>query len=154
MKRMKKFTAFFLTVLTLFCISLVFVGCEKKSEEPKNKKYDVSIRIECDDGWAHIFPPEETEFRVERAYDGKEHKYFVKAYQLVDHPQYAGEWFNPSGSGANVFQIYYLYTDANGKQDGTQRRVKEKGEYIITVNASDTSNLWNFREAYLYLTIK
>jgi len=152
MKLLKKVLATGIVSMLMFCMAAGFVGCN--SEEAKNKKYDVSIRIESDDGDYWIFTPDIKELSAEREYDGKEHRFYVAAYQLVGHPRWGTEWFAPSGTGANVFSWRFLYTDLNGKQSVFEDTLKERGEYIYTCEARATSDLWNFRYINLHITVK
>ncbi len=152
MSKVKRIISIGFTFILMLCMSICFVGCKDKEDE-ENKKYDVSIRIACEDGGMWTFPPDVEELHIERAYDGKEHRYYIHSYQLVDHPRWGDEWFTPKGEGANVFGFYLLYTDLDGTQNTELTHIREKGEYIITVNAQSTSDLWNFRELYLYITV-
>lgn len=89
MKLLRKVLATGIASVLMCCMAAGFVGC--KSEEVKNKKYDVLIRIESDDGDYWIFTPDIKELSAEREYDGKEHRFYVAAYQLVGHPRWGNE---------------------------------------------------------------
>ena len=142
-------------IMLMFSVTIVFVGCNNENKnQDKNKKYNVSIWVASDDGEKFIFTPDVKELRVEREYDGKEHRYYVAAFQLPEHPHWSEKWIKPNREGANVFSFDMLYTDTNGKQDGKLRRVKERGEYAIIINASGTSTLWKYRHITLYVTVK
>ena len=155
MKKRKIFTIL-LTLMLAFCTCIGFVACKEPSGQTgsQNQKYDVSIRVACDDGNSWVFTPDMDEIRIERNYDGSEHRYYVQAYQLPEHPQFGDTWLSPSGEGANVIYSSILYTAPDGKQSTELRKVKDRGEYVITIDASHTSNLWNFREVYFYITVK
>ena len=142
-------------IMVMLFVAIVFVGCNNENKnQDKNKKYNVSIWVASDDGEKFIFTPDVKELRVEREYDGKEHRYYVAAFQLPEHPHWSEKWIKPNREGANVFSFDMLYTDTNGKQDGKLRRVKERGEYAIIINASGTSTLWKYRHITLYVTVK
>ena len=94
------------------------------------------------------------EIRIERNYDGQEHKYYIDAYQLSEKPDWEDKWISPDGEGSNVFQISILYINNEGNYNTQFKKVCSPGEYIITVDASKTSTLWEFREVYLYITVK
>ena len=151
--RKRKIFTFLLTLLLTLCTCIGFIGC-KGNETPKDGKYDVSIRVVCDDGGSWDFSPDVDEIRIERNYDGREHRYYVGAYQLAEHPQFGDSWLTPSGEGANIFHFNMLYTDSNGKQNAQLRKVKDRGEYAILISAGSTSNLWNYRKIILYVTVK
>ena len=87
-----------------------------------------------------------------REYDGQEHRFYVKEYQLADHPRWSDEWFAPASGGANVFYWDFLYTDLEGNQS-VLNTLKNRGEYIFTCDAGSTSDLWNFRYINLYITV-
>lgn len=152
MVKVKRFLVIMFTFLWTVCCGIFFSGCNK--EEDPNRKYDVTIRVGCDNGQTWVFEPNVKEITTAMIYDGEEHRFYVDAYRLDGHPTLGGQWLTPTGEGANVFQLYFLYFDESGNWDTDLRRVKEKGEYTITVNAASTSKLWNFREVYLYLTVK
>ena len=130
MKKGKIFTILLTMMLTL-CVCVGFVACQPPQEESQTgsqeQKYDVSIRIACDDGNTWVFTPDVEEIRIERNYDGNEHRYYVQAYQLPEHPRWGDKWISPSGEGANVFQASLAYRDENGKVSEL-KRVKERGE--------------------------
>ena len=153
MKVIKKILTMLLTFILVLCTSISFVGC-KGGISNKDGKYDVTIRIACDDGGMWVFTPDVDEIRIERDYDGQEHKYYIDAYQLFEKPGWEDKWISPDGEGANVFQISILYVDNEGNYNTQLKKVCNPGEYIITVDASKTSTLWEFREVYLYITVK
>lgn len=150
MKLLKRILMTGMAMVFTLCVAAGFVGCKSDDDD---KKYDVSIRIESDDGDYWIFTPDIKELSAEREYDGKEHRFYVAAYQLVGHPRWGNEWFTPSGEGANVFSADFLYTDLEGNQS-VLRRLKDRGEYVFTCEARATSDLWNFRYINLYITVK
>lgn len=135
--------------LGLFGSVSLFSGCKAEDED---KKYDVTIKIASDDGDEWIFTPDIQEMHTTREYDGQEHRFYVKEYQLADHPRWSDEWFAPASGGANIFQADFLYTDLEGKQS-TLRRLKDRGKYVFCCSADATSDLWNFRSIYLYITV-
>jgi len=151
--RYKKLLTTIITFIFLLSISLVFVGCNDDGTN-QDGKYEVTIRIACDDGETWVFTPDTDEIRIERDYDGREHKYYIDAYQIPEKPGWEDKWISPAGEGANVFQISILYVDNEGNYNTQLKRVCDSGKYIITVDASKTSTLWKFREVYLYVTVK
>ena len=153
MRTLRKILTVGLALMLTFCVSSFWVGCDSEKEPEKDKKYDVTIRIACDDGGEWVFPPDVDEIRIERTYNGMEHRYYVDAYQLADKPGWENAWITPSGEGANVFQLSILHIDDDGNYNTELKKVCSRGKYIITVDASKTSNLWEFREVYLYITV-
>ncbi len=135
--------------LGLFGSVSLFSGCKAEDED---KKYDVTIKIASDDGGEWIFTPDIQEMHTTREYDGQEHRFYVKEYQLADHPRWGDKWFAPVDEGANIFSADFLYTDLEGKQS-TLRRLKDRGKYVFCCSADATSDLWNFRSIYLYITV-
>ena len=147
MKNLKKILIIALSLVLIFCMSISLASCTKTG------KYDVTIRIACDDGGTWVFTPDVDEIRIERNYDGQEHRYYVDAYQLPDHPRWSSKWLEPKGEGADVFNFDMLFTDMSGKQNGKLRTVKNRGEYAIIVEANATSTLWKYRSVILYVTV-
>ena len=135
--------------LGLFGSVFLFSGCKAEDED---KKYDVTIKIASDDGGEWIFTPDIQEMHTTREYDGQEHRFYVKEYQLADHPRWGDEWFAPASGGANVFSCNILYTNLEGKQSEV-RRLKDLGEYNLHFSARATSDLWNFRSVDLKITV-
>ena len=150
---LNKFLTIGLVVLLIFSMGWAFVGCESSASD-KDGKYDVTIRVACDDGEKWVFTPDVDEIKIERDYDGQEHKYYIDAYQLSERPGWEDKWISPDVEGANVFNFDMLFTDINGKQNGKLRTVKEQGEYAIIVEANSTSTLWKYRSIILYVTVK
>lgn len=144
---MKKILTVLLTLILVFSACVSFTGCSKDG------KYDVTIRIACDDGDSWVFPPDVSEIRVERRFDTYEHKYYVDAYQLSKKPGWKDVWISPSSEGANVFQVNLSYRDESGQVSET-KRVFKRGEYCLHIYASKTSTLWNARIVKLYITVK
>ena len=124
-------------------------GAEKEEET----LYDVAIRVGCSDGRIYEFSVTETERHVWIPYDGRERFYWVDSYNLPDHPRYGDTWFSPSGEGANVFQISYLYFDPTDEHYSTDRVVCDRGYYNINIYADSTSNLWYPRFCDLFITV-
>ena len=86
-------------------------------------------------------------------YDGTERTFWVDKFNLPDHPRWSDEWISPSGEGANVFQINYLYISPNGDYNN-DRVVCDQGDYVLTIMADSTSDLWYYRACELYITVK
>lgn len=136
-------------ILCLMCC-MPLSSCEEQDEE--QRKYDVAIRVACNDGEIYEFPVGEDEKHVTIPYDGTERTYWVDSYNLPDHPRYGDEWLSPSGEGSNVFdaslgKVHQMYYEEPPEY------VCEKGEYFFYVRADSTSDLWNPRTIYLYITI-
>lgn len=155
MRTMKQIFTTVMALLFTLMMSICVTACQEQGDKG-NGKYDVTIRIACDDESTEtwVFTPDVEEIRIEREYDGQEHRYYIDAYQLVDHPRYEGQWFDPYPYGANAFGFSILYEDETGKQDATLRKVKEKGLYAISVDSGTTSNLWDFRSVILWVTVR
>lgn len=147
MKKLSKLLSILLIMITLS--SCFLVGCNIKKE----KKYDVTIKIGCSTGESWIFTPDVEELHWKLEYDGIERTFFVDKYNLAKHPRWGDKWFNPSPYGANVFggslsKVNQMYYEENPKV------VCDRGEYLFSVYADSTSNLWNCRFIKLYITVK
>ena len=136
------------TAILMFCMCFSFVGCDDKE-----KKYDVSIKIANNYGSTWIFTPDIDELRYEFKYTGEEMRFWIDSWNLPDHPRWKYEWFAPNTSGANVFHKSMLYCPPGGKNEESKGAVKERGEYIITIEADSTSNIWNVRFVDLYINV-
>lgn len=152
MTKLKKTTTILLCALLALTVAFTLFGCNGNSTEEEDKKYDVAIRIGCSDGNIYEFPVGTDELHIEIPYDGTERTYWVYKYNLPDHPRYSDVWFDPTGEGANVFdsslgKVYQMHDEEPPEY------VCEKGEYFYSVHADSTSDLWNFRTIYLYITV-
>ena len=136
------------TEILMFCICFSFVGCDDKE-----KKYDVSIKIANNYGSTWIFTPDIDVLRYEFEYTGEEMRFWIDSWNLPKHPRWSKEWFAPNTSGANVFHKSMLYCPPGGKNEESKGAVKERGEYIITIEADSTSNIWNARFVDLYINV-
>ena len=140
-----------LTVLSVaFCSCFLFTGCKKESDE--NKKYDVSIKVKNNFDSEWIFEPGVNELTYKFDYTGKEMRFWVDSYNLPKHPRWSNKWFEPNTSGANVFQASYgkvgqMYYEEDPKF------ICERGEYYYRIYADSTSDLWNSRTVFLYITV-
>ena len=149
----KKLTALVLALCTAFCLT----SCG--NDENENQKYDVSIKIATDNGEEYIFTPDVSKMHVTRAYDGEEHRYYVKAWQCPDSPikSLSENWLRPNSSGSNTFDKSGLYWDLDGKQHVVDNFgplcIKEKGEYLLQFRTFIATNLWKFRTVNLYITV-
>ncbi len=140
-----------LTVLSVaFCSCFLFTGCKKESDE--NKKYDVSIKVKNNFDSEWIFEPGVNELTYKFDYTGKEMRFWIDSWNLPKHPRWSNEWFKPNTSGANVFQASYgkvgqMYYEEDPKF------ICERGEYYYRIYADSTSDLWNSRTVFLYITV-
>ena len=147
---MKKMTIMACALSAMLSMA-VFAACSKQNEE--QKKYDVAIRVACSDRTSYKFPVGEDERHITIRYDGQERTYWVDSYNLPDHPRYSDDWFAPSGEGANVFGKTMSYCPPGGLNKAYSGPVKEIGEYCIVIEADSTSDLWNFRSVYLFISV-
>lgn len=140
-----------LTVLSVaFCSCFLFTGCKKESDE--NKKYDVSIKVKNNFDSEWIFEPGVNELTYKFDYTGKEMRFWIDSWNLPKHPRWSNKWFEPNTSGANVFQASYgkvgqMYYEEDPKF------ICERGEYYYRIYADSTSDLWNSRTVFLYITV-
>ena len=140
-----------LTVLSVaFCSCFLFTGCKKESDE--NKKYDVSIKVKNNFDSEWIFEPGVDKLYYTFEYTGKEMRFWIDSWNLPKHPRWSNEWFKPNTSGANVFQADYgkigqMYYEEDPKF------ICERGEYYYRIYADSTSDLWNSRTVFLYITV-
>ena len=140
-----------LTVLSVaFCSCFLFTGFKKESDE--NKKYDVSIKVKNNFDSEWIFEPGVDELYYTFEYTGKEMRFWIDSWNLPKHPRWSNEWFKPNTSGANVFQADYgkigqMYYEEDPKF------ICERGEYYYRIYADSTSDLWNSRTVFLYITV-
>ena len=86
-------------------------------------------------------------------YTGEEMRFWIDSYNLPKHPRWSEKWFAPNTSGANVFHKSMLYCPPGRKNEESRGAVKERGEYIITIEADSTSNIWNARFVDLYINV-
>ena len=134
------------TAILMFCMCFSFVGCGKE------KKYDVSIKIANNYGSTWIFTPDIDVLRYEFEYTGEEMRFWIDSWNLPKHPRWSEEWFAPNTSGANVFHADYgkigqMYYEEDPKF------ICERGEYYYRVYADSTSDLWNSRRVFLYISV-
>ena len=148
MKKFKRLILIIAAAVACLCMCFAFAACTEE-----DTKYDVAIRVACSDGEVYEFPVGEDEKHITIPYDGVERTYWVKEYNLPDHPRYSDDWFSPSGEGANVFQTEYLYIAPDGSYNN-DRVVCIQGEYVLTFMADSTSDIWNFRACQLFIEIK
>ena len=140
-----------LTVLSVaFCSCFLFTGCKKESDE--NKKYDVSIKVKNNFDSEWIFEPGVDKLYYTFEYTGKEMRFWIDSWNLPKHPRWSNEWFKPNTSGANVFPADYgkigqMYYEEDPKF------ICERGEYYYRVYADSTSDLWNSRRVFLFITV-
>ena len=140
---------FILFAALFLCVTLcaAFTACGEQTEG--ETKYDVAIRVACSDGSIYEFPVGEDEKHVTIPYDGIERTYWVDSYNLPDHPRWSDKWFSPSGEGANVFD-----TSIAMEGTGEVASVCNKGIYCVNVYADNTSDIWNFRHVWLFITVE
>ena len=154
MIKIRKFLLVILATIAALCLCLGIAACGgQQNEQNGQTKYDVSIRVACSDGEVYEFPVGTDEKHITIPYDGVERTYWVKEYNLPDHPRYSDDWFSPSGEGANVFGRTMTYCPPGGVNQSYSGSVKEVGEYCISIYADSTSDLWNFRSIYLFITV-
>ena len=154
MTKIRKFLLVILATIATLCLCFAFAACGgQQNEQNGQTKYDVAIRVACSDGEVYEFPVGTDEKHITIPYDGVERTYWVKEYNLPDHPRYSDDWFSPSGEGANVFQTEYLYIAPDGSYNN-DRVVCIQGEYVLTFMADSTSDIWNFRACQLFIEIK
>lgn len=143
--KIKKSLLCALSCLLLFCIGLCFVGC-------RNRKYDVTIKIKNNFGQEWIFTPDIKELTYEFKYTGRDMTFYIDSFRLAEHPDWGNKWFEPSGEGANVFDMGILYGD--GEQWLYEvDNICERGSYSISIIADSTSDLWNYRSVRLYIIV-
>lgn len=152
MKTKCKLTAI-LIALVVFT-SCLFVGCDFKKEDEKDKKYDVAIKVKCSDGKEWIFQPGTDEIHYEYDYDGIERTFWVSKYNLVNHPQWGDKWFDPDYNQHRVFHTEVVYCPVGGKNMSSDGKVKERGVYTFSIITDTTASIWNIRYVYFYITVK
>ena len=146
-----KFKKTIFIILALICVSVSCFGCENSG---KNKKYDVSIRLKNNLGGVVTFEPGEDDKMYEFEYTGEEMKFWVDSYNLPDHPGWRYKWFAPPQSGGNGIYKSTLYREPGGLNHAFRGPIKERGDYIIRIEADSASNIWNARVVRLYITIE
>ena len=146
-----KFKKTIFIILALICVSVSCFGCENSDE---NKKYDVRIRLKRNLGGTVTFDVGEDEKKYEFEYTGEEIKFWVDSYNLPDHPRWHYEWFAAPRSGPNTFDMSMLYRVPGGDYVVSEDPLKERGEYIIRIEALPTSDIWKARVVRLYITIE
>ena len=146
-----KFKKTIFIILALICVSVSCFGCENSG---KNKKYDVRIRLKRNLGGSITFDVGEDEKKYTFEYTGEEMYFWVDSYNLPDHPRWHYEWFEAPGSGPNTFHMSMLYRVPGGDYSVSEDHLKERGEYIILIEAQATSDIWKARVVRLYITIE
>ena len=146
-----KFKKTIFIILALICVSVSCFGCENSG---KNKKYDVRIRLKRNLGGSITFDVGEDEKRYTFEYTGEGMKFWVDSYNLPDHPRWHYEWFEAPGTGPNTFNMSMLYRVPGGDYVVSEDPLKERGEYIIRIEALPTSDIWKARVVRLYITIE
>ncbi len=150
-----KFKKAIFTILALLCVSVFPVlcfGCDNNSDE--NRKYDIRIRLRSNLGDVVTFEPDEDDKTYEFEYTGEEMKFWVDSYNLPDHPGWRYKWFAAPRSGPNTFHMSMLYRVPGGDYSVSEDPLKERGEYIIRIDARATSDIWKARVVRLYITIE
>ena len=146
-----KFKKAIFTILALLCVSVSCFGCENSD---KNKKYDVRIRLKRNLGGTVTFDVGEDEKTYTFEYTGEEMYFWVDSYNLPDHPRWRYKWFDAPRSGPNTFDMSMLYRVQGGDYVVSEDPLKERGEYIIRIEALPTSDIWKARVVRLYITIE
>ena len=146
-----KFKKTIFIILALLCVSVSCFGCENSD---KNKKYDVRIRLKRNLGGTVTFDVGEDEKTYTFEYTGEEMYFWVDSYNLPDHPRWHYEWFEAPGTGPNTFNMSMLYRVPGGDYVVSEDPLKERGEYIIRIEARPTSDIWKARVVRLYITIE
>ena len=140
-----------LTVLSVaFCSCFLFTGCKKESDE--NKKYDVSIKVKNNFDSEWIFESGVDGLYYTFDYTGEEMRFWIDSWNLPKHPRWSNEWFEPNTSGANVFQASYGKIGQMHYEE-KPKFICERGEYYYRIYADSTSDLWNSRTVFLYITV-
>ena len=146
-----KFKKTIFIILALICVSVSCFGCENSG---KNKKYDVRIRLKRNLGGTVTFDVGEDEKTYTFEYTGEEMYFWVDSYNLPDHPGWRYKWFAAPRSGPNTFHMSMLYRVPGGDYSVSEDHLKERGEYIIRIEALPTSDIWKARVVRLYITIE
>ena len=146
-----KFKKTIFIILALICVSVSCFGCENSG---KNKKYDVRIRLKRNLGGTVTFDVGEDEKTYTFEYTGEEMYFWVDSYNLPDHPRWRYKWFDAPRSGPNTFHMSMLYRVPGGDYSVSEDHLKERGEYIIRIEALPTSDIWKARVVRLYITIE
>ena len=79
-------------------------------------------------------------------------RFWIDSWNLPKHPRWSEEWFAPNTSGANVFQASYGKVNQMHYEE-KPKFICERGEYYYRVYADTTSDLWNSRTIWLYITV-
>lgn len=154
MRTMKQIFTTVMALLFTLMMSICVTACQEQGDKG-NGKYDVTIRIACDDESTEtwVFTPDVEEIRIEREYDGQEHRYYIDAYQLVDHPRWSDMWLDPYPySNWVIFHKNMLYSNEEGVQEDNNT-ICQVGTYCIIITADDTDQV-QFRSIRLYIVIK
>ena len=143
MKRIRTFLYVFIAVLSVLGIAALASCTEEET------KYDVAIRVACSDSTTYDFPVGTDERHITIPYDGTERTFWVDKFNLPDHPRWSDDWISPSGEGANVFELSIAMEDT-----GVVESISNKGLYCVNVYADSTSDIWNFRHIWLFITVE
>lgn len=143
----------------LVAVTLLSVCVAATSCSPKEKKYDVSVKVvrrevskqghfvgPVLEEW--IFTPDISELTIVMENDGKKYDFYVDAFTLIDHPRWNEVWLTPNGyhiygysAGAYKFDEELTKMPDNKKVSIVDGRRK----YTLEIDADSFGTVWNVR---------
>jgi len=162
----KKFLIVILATLLICCFAVALAGCSKDEPNTTETKYDVSIKVACQEvneqgnlagDILHeiIFTPDISEDFVELSY-GKTYKYYVYQYSF---PKRGDIWLTPYpyySATQESFDVGVLYRDYHDEDKTKWQKVIEtneicaRGEYLVQISVDSASCLSRPRSCNLF----
>lgn len=81
-------------------------------------------------------------------YDGMERTFYVKTYNMPDHPRWSEDWITPGSVYPNVFSVD-IFLEGKGEVD----KLLERGKYCIRADVERSSTRWNYRSVRLNIDV-
>lgn len=148
--RKRKFVCMFTVLAVAFCSCFLFTGC--KGKEDANKKYDVRIKVVNNFESEWVFELGVDKLTYDFDYTGNDMRFWIDSWNLPKHPRMSNSWSTPNTGSGLVFHMSTLYRAPGGDYEEYRGAVKNRGEYIICIEA-DSTDLWNERIVRLYINV-
>lgn len=145
MTKFKRSAIVLISALVALCAVFAF-GCggsdtgDDVGGDTEQTKYDVAIRLKCNDLEIYEFPIGTDEKHITIPYDGLDRSFWVDSYNL---PAQNDTWSYISDKDA--FEMSMTYCAPEGEPSAFYGSVKELGEYIITFETASAPDMWKPR---------
>lgn len=153
MTKFKRSAIVLISALVALCAVFAF-GCggsdtgDDVGGDTEQTKYDVAIRLKCNDLEIYEFPIGTDEKHITIPYDGLDRSFWVDSYNL---PAQNDTWSYISDKDA--FEMSMTYCAPEGEPSAFYGSVKELGEYIITFETASAPDMWKPRRIELHITL-